>query len=152
MMLSFLRVHTRTAKAGLVRDTGSNVLSLVRLEQPLLAWPGSHWLCPTARLGPGGIFFLIRAVLLQKKVFVYSSNGWCSWSSDQVASVYATLLSPPAESGAPGSRGWHPGYGDLEKDTPPWQLPGAGLRPQPRELVEGRTRALKALGLSPGCL
>lgn len=45
----------------------------------------------------------------QKRVFAYSSNGWCSWSSDQVAAVYATLLSPPAEPGAPGSRGCHPG-------------------------------------------
>lgn len=59
MLLCFPRAHTRTAKAGLVRDTGSPVLSLVRLEQSLPAWPGSHWLCSTASLGPSGIFFLI---------------------------------------------------------------------------------------------
>lgn len=48
MLLSFPRAHTRTAKAGLVWDTGSPVLSLVRVEQSLPAWPGSHWLCSTA--------------------------------------------------------------------------------------------------------
>lgn len=59
MLLSFPRACTRTAKAGSVWDTGSPVLSLVRLEQSLPAWPGSHWLCSNAKLGPSGIFFLI---------------------------------------------------------------------------------------------
>lgn len=77
----------------------------------------------TAGLRPSGIFFLIRTVLQQKTVFAYSSNGWCSWSSDQVAWVYTTLLSPPAEPGAPGSRGCHPGNEGWRR-TP---LPGSFL-------------------------
>lgn len=59
MLPSYPRAHTRTAKVRLVWDIGSPVLSLVRLEQSPPAWPGSHWLCSTARLGPSGIFFLI---------------------------------------------------------------------------------------------
>lgn len=59
MLLSCPRARTRAAKAGLVWDTGSPGRSLVRLEQSLPAWPGSHWPCSTARLGPSGVFFLI---------------------------------------------------------------------------------------------
>lgn len=70
-----------------------------------------------------------------------------------MAAVYAMLLTPPAEPGAPGSRGCHPGYEGWEKAIPPSSCLELGLDFSLRSRACGRQdSALEALGLSLGCL